>query len=161
LQAPHDRSRICVLSCICWVVGLFGRRTICPAKYSSYHKSLDPSGGSPHGGFLFGNTSQRVRPREASSRRVKRQDAFAPRTLLLVLLFGEKGGVCDKPVVDARVTEILRRSPRNRRHPPVPAGIPTGYARQIGLAQCTDPLYHCVRPPRLVTTRGRERGGLI
>jgi hypothetical protein len=77
-------------------------------------KSLDPPGGSRCGGFASGNTSKRGQMRVFGRQHIVSWDP----TLLFVLAFGDACGVEYKSVVDARVTEILRRLPstlRNRR----------------------------------------------
>jgi hypothetical protein len=92
LQTPLYRNRVCVLG-IRWAVGLlegepFARRNI-------PHKSLDPPGRLPHGGFPFGNTSKGVV--EVSNRRMNADMLFAIRTLL-TSAFGERCSVDYKSV---------------------------------------------------------------
>jgi hypothetical protein len=41
------------------------------------------------------------------------------------------------------------------------AGIPSECTWQFGLAQCANPIYHCIRAPRLVAMRGEGARSLI
>jgi hypothetical protein len=115
----------------------------------------------PMAGFLLAILQKGIV--EASNRRVNAAMLFARHALCpLVLHFARSVGSATSRWFDARVIEILRRSPV--RYEAVGSGylpgIPSGCTWQFRLAQCTNPIYHCFGPPASGDKRGGS-GGLI